>query len=112
MQQPLRALGLLCGGASLGLEVERDDPFSDCSSVHVAPIAVQPGEDRRVTTPIPPSSGDLTPESFLAESHEDAIDSTSLTLKLAENPRFLDIPHVRQSFKWDCGIACVQMILW
>ncbi|KAK9841797.1 hypothetical protein WJX81_003931 [Elliptochloris bilobata] len=29
----------------------------------------------------------------------------------AQAPRFVRVPHVRQSYEWDCGLACALMVL-
>lgn len=30
---------------------------------------------------------------------------------ISRGSRFIDVPHVRQLFSWDCGLACVSMVL-
>ena len=48
---------------------------------------------------LPPQSGTLCPASFWEDAPEPAA------------PVLLHVPHVRQSGNWDCGLACVQMVL-
>ena len=70
------------------------------------PIAVQPAGGDQPSSgaddgPIATQSGDLTPEDFF---FEDAGIADS-------DPAALLVPHVRQQLTWDCGVACVAMIL-
>ncbi len=58
------------------------------------PIAVQPHS--HIGLPI--ASAALTPASFW-EGRE------------GEDAALLPLPHVRQLHSWDCGLACLQMIL-
>uniref|UniRef100_A0A452Z8I7 Guanylyl cyclase n=1 Tax=Aegilops tauschii subsp. strangulata TaxID=200361 RepID=A0A452Z8I7_AEGTS len=32
-------------------------------------------------------------------------------IPLARRSYFIDVPHVQQAFTWDCGLACVLMVL-
>jgi hypothetical protein len=53
---------------------------------------------------LPPQNGVLCPASFWEGlPWDDALEGPQ--------PVHIRIPHVRQSSNWDCGLACIQMVL-
>jgi hypothetical protein len=81
-------------------EVEFDDTLGELSS-SANTIDVQPGTLKNGVAP------PLTPDYFWGASNSGAnevgpVDKHSVSL---------NIRHVRQLHTWDCGVACVQMIL-
>ena len=87
------------------------------------PIAVQPaGGDHQPSCgaddgPIATQSGDLTPEDFFFfEENAGAVDGDHTDGDHTDGvvggrAAALLVPHVRQQMTWDCGVACVAMIL-
>jgi hypothetical protein len=112
----LAAVGFsACGSlVDMGLETEGRSVLRSPSKT--SPIAVQPGRPNpsqggEIITgavPLDPSgipiqSGSLLPSNFW-------VDDGSI-LEKEGRPVQLAIPHFRQQYNWDCGVACVRMIL-
>jgi hypothetical protein len=89
-------------------------------SAAAAPAAVavqpgQPGQRGRSLARLPRRNGALTPASFWAEAaaEDEAAEANGggATRSRGRSPTLLQVSLVRQARSWDCGIACVQMVL-
>lgn len=102
-----------CGATGLDPEFAEDSRASKETPgfSEFRTIAVQPGgmAQRMYSgrSPIPSKVGMLTPASFW---DSEGLLSPSLRSKNNQSS-ILQIPHVRQTLAWDCGIACIQMVL-
>mmetsp|Transcript_82297 Transcript_82297/g.160583 ORF Transcript_82297/g.160583 Transcript_82297/m.160583 type:complete len:420 (-) Transcript_82297:206-1465(-) len=113
-----------CGTlADKGLEAESRD-HARLPSRHT-PIAVQPGrahpsqlngvnrtDDSRhlgSAFDISTQSGNLLPSSFWEKDYKGNLAGDLISKELSVVQ--LDLPHVRQHYSWDCGVACVRMVL-
>lgn len=52
-------------------------------------------------------------EKLFRVTGDDGPDSPSADgqIPLARRSYYVDVPHVQQTFNWDCGLACVLMVL-
>ena len=94
------------------LELDGDDDSAPhAPRIKAKLIAVQPAAGGGLRSnvaddgPIAHQSGDLVPSDFF-EAVDTRAEASGTGLDAA-----LLIPHVRQQMNWDCGIACVAMVL-
>jgi len=79
-------------------------------------VTVQPGQQQGAfggSGPVQLSrrSGALTPASFWTAAHESAAVDDRDSNRGPAGTTLLPLELVRQSRPWDCGLACVQMVL-